>query len=431
MGHRGSCEGLGRPRLAAIASLLATLALITATLSGSAAAAAPTPMDAGAGNPPKRDMRVADLADFVERERGLDFKHRVRVRFLTDEQFTKEFATDEGDLTAQDKKDLEETAGFLRAVGLSQVDADQLLEDFSTIDATGTLAFYDHEKREVVVRGKELDVATKVTVVHELTHALQDQRFDLDKLDAVAGNSGAFAEIALLEGDAIRMEDEYVATLGQQDQEAYDREFEQQIAESESAVPPDVPAVLEIIDFAPYALGPTFVEAIVIQEGEKGVDDAFRRQPTSDKQILDPSAYLDGDGPERVRAPKLGPGEKPVGKPDTFGALGLYLMLAARLDPAVALPTIGSWAGDSFVGFERGGSACVRATFKGTEPGGVDRIHAALGQWAAAGPSGAATVERVSETATLTSCDPDQEPDEQRGARIGRRARRPRVRAVG
>jgi hypothetical protein len=72
-------------------------------------------------------------------------------------------------------------------------------------------------------------------------------------------------------------------------------------------VPADAPAVLGIIDLAPYSIGPTFVEAIAIQEGEKAVDDAFRKPPTSDKQVLNPSSYLDEEKPKRVRAPKLGP----------------------------------------------------------------------------------------------------------------------------
>jgi hypothetical protein len=37
-----------------------------------------------------------------------------------------------------------------------------------------------------------------------------------------AGTSGAEALLALVEGDAVRIEDAYLATLGQRDQDEYD-----------------------------------------------------------------------------------------------------------------------------------------------------------------------------------------------------------------
>lgn len=365
---------------------------------------------AGAGEPSRWDKRVADLAEFVERKRGLDFEHPVPVRFLTDREFAKEIKSDEGDLTVQDRKDLEAAAGLLRAIGLIQVDAGELLEGFSAVDVAETLAFYDQENEEIVIRGKRLDVATKATVAHELTHALQDQHFDLDKLDAFAG--GDQSVLALVEGDAVRIENEYVSTLSQEDQEAYGTELENQAAEAEGAVPADVPVVLQIMEAAPYSLGPTFVESIIVEDGEKAVDDAFRKPPRSDKQILNPSAYLDRDDPARVRAPKLGAGEEKVGKADTFGALGLYLMLAARVDPSIALSTIADWGGDSFVQFKRDDTACVRVAFAGEEAEGTERIAAALEQWITLGPGGAASVARAADEATLTTCDPGSVPDD-------------------
>jgi hypothetical protein len=200
--RRTASEKTWRRPLCAAASLLTAFASITVSFRAGAAAA---------GDSPKWDKRVADLADFVERARGLDFKRAVPVHFLTEREFTKEITTDEGDLTARDKRDLEQAAGLLRAVGLMQVDADQLFEDFSAVDAVDTLAFYDQEEQEVVVRGKQLDVAAKVTVAHELTHALQDQHFDLDELDAFA--DGSPAVLALVDGDATRLEEEYLSTL--------------------------------------------------------------------------------------------------------------------------------------------------------------------------------------------------------------------------
>src|SRR3712207_6947153 len=47
---------------------------------------------------------VAELAAFVEEERGLDFDHPVYVDFLDDEAFNRVVTTDEGELTPEDRK---------------------------------------------------------------------------------------------------------------------------------------------------------------------------------------------------------------------------------------------------------------------------------------------------------------------------------------
>ena len=66
------------------------------------------------------------------------------------------------------------------------------------------------------------DVDVRVTLVHELTHALQDQHFDLTKLDDAVETSGEdFALTALVEGDATSVEDDYLFSLPQAEQDAY------------------------------------------------------------------------------------------------------------------------------------------------------------------------------------------------------------------
>lgn len=369
-----------------------------------------SPGNVEARKPPQKwDERVADLVDFVGRERGLDFKHPVPLRFLTETRFRREIATGEGALSRQDQQELEEVVGFLRALGLIQLDAKTLLQKSSELDASAVLAFYDAHQKEVVIRGMQLDIPTKVTVVHELTHVLQDQHFNLNKVEDEAGGAVGAVD-ALVEGDAIRLEDEYVSTLSQADRAAYSEALEKQAAEFEGAFPRDVPAVLQILSGAPYSLGPTFVEAVTVERGENGIDSAFRRPPMSDKQILTPSAYLRGDDPRRVDVPRLTTGEKRVGKPGSIGALGLYLTLSARVDPIVALPTIDSWAGDSFVQFKQGETPCIRAAFVGSDPANTERIAVALDQWVALGRRDTADVERVNGTASFTACDPGRAP---------------------
>ena len=57
-----------------------------------------------------------------------------------------------------------------------------------------TLAFYDPRTQDVYVRGTDTTApATRVTLAHELTHALQDQHFDLRALQRRPRRSTATA----------------------------------------------------------------------------------------------------------------------------------------------------------------------------------------------------------------------------------------------
>ena len=84
-----------------------------------------------------------------------------------------------------DEADLARSEAQLRAVGLVAGGVD-LLDSVSDLQQSGVLAYYDPKRERITVRGKELDVARRVTLAHELTHALQDQHFDLESLQRAA-----------------------------------------------------------------------------------------------------------------------------------------------------------------------------------------------------------------------------------------------------
>ena len=86
------------------------------------------------------------------------------------------------DTTAEDAALQDASEGQLRALGLLDPSTD-LQDAVAQLFGGGTLAYYDTEADEVKVLGTELDVAHRVTLVHELTHAWQDQQGYLDELD--------------------------------------------------------------------------------------------------------------------------------------------------------------------------------------------------------------------------------------------------------
>jgi hypothetical protein len=348
------------------------------------------------------DERVANLAAFVEEERGLEFEHPVFVDFLAEDEFNALVTTDEADLSDEDREEIEEVAAFLRALGLMAADVD-LFESFNVLSEVGILAFYDPEDERVRVKGTDLTPGLRVTLVHELTHALQDQHFDLGRLEEVEEETDTSSFRALVEGDATRVENAYVESLDE-DERAEVEEKEQ--ADLEDFEEEDLPPVLAAILAAPYALGEPLATTIVEADGRDALDEALQDPPASDEPLLDPLGYLAGDEPIEVESPELADGEEEVDS-GQFGAVGWYVMLAQRIDPATALAAVDGWGGDAYVAYDRDGTVCVRIAYRGDSADEAEELEDALTTWTREMPPGAATVARKGDDGLLLqSCDP-------------------------
>jgi hypothetical protein len=387
-------------RLQAVAAGIAALAVLVGGVR-LWAAIRPSPY------PEHWDERVQPIVDVVEKRRGLEFEHPVPVEFLSNHDFDDRVGGHLDRLPGGDRRSLEQFAGTYRALGLIQGDAGDVLESLYELSVGGgILAYYDNEKEEIVVRGERLDTGHEVTVAHELTHALQDQHFDLGRLQEDAQNDlQSTALLALIEGDAVRIQFEYVDTLSAEEQSAYGSDNQADFAEYESTLPADVPEILRVGTSVPYELGPAFVSAVAAS-GEGLVDEAFVVPPVTDEHVLDPEAFLAGDEPEVVYAPALADDERKRGQRQPLGALGWYYVLASRIDTAVALRAVEGWGGDEMVGFERDGATCVRLAFTGDTLGDTAEMADALDQWAARMPPGAAVIDRSADQVDVTACDP-------------------------
>jgi len=395
-----------RSVFALLVVLAATLAALlpAAGVAGAKTAAATS----AAATPARWDPRLAPIAEKVAALRKLKFDHPVAAEFLDDAAFEKRVTIDKGKLTKSDKDDIERSQGQLRAVGLIGPDVD-LVDASSSLQTSGVLAYYSPKTKKITVKGTNTDdVATRVTIAHELTHALQDQHFDLQKLEKDAAKAHASTPVrTLIEGDAVRIQRAYADSLSESDQAAYDAERASTSADAQAEIADKgVPDSLAVFFEAPYDLGPTMLDAVIAKEGVGGVDALFEHPPTADAAFLTPSTLLQHRVFPDLDPPKLAKGERRSGTPDIFGAFALYQMLSSRLDPSVALTAADAWGGDSMVTFTRKGTTCLRATFLGKTRDGTKAITDALTQWAALMPAGAAQVDGATTRVTLTACDP-------------------------
>jgi type 1 glutamine amidotransferase len=203
------------------------------------------------------------------------------------------------------------------------------------IERAGAVKVYDPETERVTVRGTELTVAMRITIVHELVHALQDQHFDLSRAGTFDTDAQNSAFDAVVEGDAVSIENIYYWSLSEVEQAAYDAELDAQVedmAEGTAGVPGWLAASMQ----APYALGEPFVTALVAARGPEAVDDALRHPPASEEQLMDVARFLAGDEPQPVRAPRLQADDRVIDKTD-FGTLSWLFLLAERIPAAEAL----------------------------------------------------------------------------------------------
>lgn len=358
----------------------------------------------GRDYPSSWDPRVDDLVQFDEAHRGLRFKHPVPIDFLTPEEYSARARVDSSALTDEDRSQIELYAGELKALGLIEGDPD-LFGAQNDLNDAGTLAYYDPDAERITVRGTEMTPGLRVTLVHELTHVLQDQWFDVgsSRTNEFTTSQEDSAFRALIEGDAVRIENEYLDTLSEDERAAADEAVTLQPDDTSLDA---VPAALQAFDFAPYAVGPPAVELLAATGGDAAVDAALRRPPTTDRELLDPRALEAHSGAREVDEPALPDGVHDSLDSGDLGSITWYLLLAERIDPAAALDAVDGWAGDAYVAYEQDGVTCMALAFAGTDDDATARMRGALDDWAAAMPGGKATVARDGDGLLVRSCDP-------------------------
>ncbi len=380
------------------------VALLTAALSVAATTTRPE-------RAAKWDERIEPIAHEVEHLRHLRFLHPIPARFLSDRAFRKEIASDDHPGAKARRRDRVSEAE-LRALGLVDGSFD-LRATVDDVQGSDVAAFYDSDRKRIVVRGKQLDAEHRVTLAHELTHGLQDQHYDLTKLQNAVHTGGADdALTALIEGDATRIEDEYYQQLDKGDQRAVDRAEGAPDATSPTGGPqnPDagasagtsfVSAQLE----APYAVGPGMVYVILATRHRPGLAAAFGTPPNTQLQMLQPSLSATRVRPAHVAAPALPAGAQRRHNGSTdVGAIDLYFILASRLPAATAIQAADAWGNGRELVSEQEGHICTDLAFTGRDRAGSRRIADALRAWSAAMPAGAVRLTRRG--LALHVCDP-------------------------
>jgi hypothetical protein len=213
--------------------------------------------------------------------------------------------------------------------------------------------YYDPKARQFYLADWiELD-GQKPVMAHELTHALQDQHFNLRRFEKWPnGDSDAeLAARALIEGDATLAMTHYL-TRHPMVALAFMRSSQDTPSEQFEQAPR---AVRESLLF-PYAQGSIWAMAVHERGGWAMVSKAFTKLPQSTEQILHPEKYFAYEPPVKVTLPNfrraLGPRWKRIDN-DVSGEWGYYLVLDEYLkDAKLSKQAAAGWGGDRFVIYE-------------------------------------------------------------------------------
>lgn len=204
----------------------------------------------------------------------------------------------------------------------------------------------------------------KPIMAHELTHALQDQHFDLRRFDHwPKGDSDAeLSAHALIEGDATLAMALYVASNPLRALSFLKSMGANGIATEELDKAPR--SLRETLLF-PYQEGMNWTRALYKQGGWAEVSKAFASLPQSTEQVLHPEKYFAHEAPVKLAIPDIAnllngarpatgvsPGWKRIAS-DVNGEWGLYLILDQFLkSPADSKRAAAGWAGDRTAVYE-------------------------------------------------------------------------------
>ena len=262
----------------------------------------------------------------VERIRGLEFTQSVPVEVISRADYSRSTGDGGGRSPAFRTFDNAKFEGMF----LVGEDRNSLAVQQSN-RGQNVLGYYSPANDSIVVVSPTAtpDVDPS-TLAHELTHALQDQHFDLSSSNP-ATRDAYNARNGLVEGDANYIEDQYDAAC---EAEWQCTEAAAGSAGTASGGDGDSTSSLDlgvyILSYFPYADGPAFVSYLRSHGGWDRVNAAYDDLPASAEQVIHPEKYgsdpptnltvanSTANGWERVRPP---------GRPD-YAVLGQSALAA-------------------------------------------------------------------------------------------------------
>lgn len=260
----------------------------------------------------------------------------------------------------EDKNPAERYAGQRSAEAFGLIpkgfDLDTFIVDLLTEQIAG---LYDPKAHEFYIADWIPLADQRMVMAHELTHALEDQHFQIeDWVKAARPNDDAeLAREAVLEGSAMAaMVDFLLQGSGRSLRDLPDFDPSVLVGDlADSAELKKAPQFIKDTLIFPYFGGLGFSAAILKPAGWSALPGVFAKPPISTQQILHPALYRTGKMPGGVALPSL---ETMVGtgwsklEENTLGEFGWDEVLKQFLGEERAKPLSQAWNGDRYAVYE-------------------------------------------------------------------------------
>jgi hypothetical protein len=266
----------------------------------------------------------AQIQHDIEELRGVKFRRPVKVKVADGKGFL-EYAKKRQEKTeTPERRERDESIAKMLGLVEPDLDLEKTLEKLLENQVGG---FYEPGTDTFYLMDTFGGDIAKIILAHELTHALDDQLYDIDGTLKKAGQrtDAEFAYDAVVEGNGTVGMTKWLFRFGKGiDPKAMDSDLYSKGLD-------EAPQVLWKPLLAVYLEGSIFLtRAGSGVSPEAALDRAFQHPPRSSEQILHPEKYWDpkkADEPRSVAidASKIGAGWKAVGE-DTLGEM--YLAMA-------------------------------------------------------------------------------------------------------
>ena len=252
---------------------------------------------------------------------------------------------------------------LVRALGLVSRDFDleKFLISFYTEQAAG---FYDPKRKTMFIADWVPADTQTMVLSHELTHALQDQSWDLESyLRAARDDDDAtnarqavvegYATAAMLQQAAGGMELGQLPSLSPLIEALIPQQFEEYPAFS------NAPYFFRMQALFPYVQGMGFIQAGLQLGGWKDLNGLFEHPPETTKQIFEPQTYFNHQVFPKIalaHPPALeGVASLRFLSENAMGELGYYCLLGQLISEDEAKTLGPSWLADRYLLYERSG----------------------------------------------------------------------------
>ncbi|WP_435067360.1 Hvo_1808 family surface protein [Haloplanus sp. C73] len=257
----------------------------------------------------------------VEYLRGAEFESDVPVEVISREEFQ---SRQSGNATSNASYDAWNSQVWeaLFVVG----ESDGANDAIQSATGQSTAGFYapGDDRIRIITDSPDSPTIDNATLIHELVHALQDQRGNLgERISSAETQDADLATDGVVEGEANYIEQQYTQRCG----------VEWECAEAPSSgggsgtqAPPNLGILLTLLH--PYSDGPVYIDWLREQGGWDAVDAAFEDPPTSTEQII----HLTDEEPVPIEYEDRARGgwetypNQGVNGSDTVGEASMYVM---------------------------------------------------------------------------------------------------------